>query len=180
MNQISDLNKGKITHWCYTTTNEVAERLTDVGKNMRVSINNPQTTKKTRKNSMLANLDIKRWYDNTARGSRNTAEVRLRRLDRFCQLHQITPMELIELGRRDLKTITDLLEDHVSMMEEKGYAPAYIEGLLKSVKSWLRHFDVIDRIYLVVLVVLQLCFCYLALYYHTIVLCLNWQACYFF
>ena len=49
MNQISDLNKGKITHWCYTTTNEVAERLTDVGKNMRVSINNPQTTKKTRK-----------------------------------------------------------------------------------------------------------------------------------
>ena len=143
MNQISDLDKGKITHWCYTTTNEVAERLTDVGKNMRVSINNPQTTKKTRKNSMLANLDIKRWYDNTARGSRNTAEVRLRRLDRFCQLHQITPMELVELGRRDLKTITDLLEDHVSMMEEKGYAPAYIEGLLKSVKSWLRHFDVI-------------------------------------
>ena len=69
MNQISDLNKGKITHWCYSTTNEVAERLTDVGKNMRVSINNPQTTKKTRKNSMLANLDIKRWYDNTARGT---------------------------------------------------------------------------------------------------------------
>ena len=32
MNQISDLDKGKITHWCYSTTNEVAERLIRCGK----------------------------------------------------------------------------------------------------------------------------------------------------
>ncbi len=143
MNKISDLNKGKITHWCHNTTNEVAARLTDVGNNMQKSTtDNVKIIKKTKKSSMLANPDVKRWYDNTARGSRNTAEMRLRKLIRFCQMHQMSAMQLAELGMRDVKTVTDLLEDHVGMMEQQGYAPAYIEGHLKSIKSWLRHFDV--------------------------------------
>ena len=139
MMQNIDQNKGKITHWCYNTTNEVTARLTDIGKNMHRSVN---TTKKTKKASMLANLDIKRWYDNTARGSRITAETRLRRLHMFCKMHQMTPMQVADLGIRDLKIVTDLLVDHVTIMEEKGYAPGYTEGIITAVKSWLRHFDV--------------------------------------
>ena len=140
MNQTCDQNKNKITAWCYTD-NEVAARLTDVGTKMRTQVNDIKnnTTKKTR---MLNNPDIKRWFENSARGSRVGAETRLRRLDKFCQVHQMTPIQLAELGMRDLKTVTDLLVDHVSIMEEKGYAPSYIDSILKAVKSWLRHFDV--------------------------------------
>ena len=38
--------------------------------------------------------------------------------------------------------MTNLLVDHVSIMEEKKYSPEYIDGIIKAVKSWLRHFDV--------------------------------------
>ena len=52
------------------------------------------------------------------------------------------PMQIAELGMKDIKTMTDLLVDHVSIMEEKKYSPGYIDGIIKAVKSWLRHFDV--------------------------------------
>ena len=51
-------------------------------------------------------------------------------------------MQIAELGMKDIKTMTDLLVDHVSIMEEKKYSPGYIDGIIKAVKSWLRHFDV--------------------------------------
>lgn len=54
----------------------------------------------------------------------------------------MTPMELAELGMKDPKTVTDLLVDHVAMMEEKEHAPQTITGMIKAVKSWLREFDV--------------------------------------
>ena len=34
------------------------------------------------------------------------------------------------------------IEDRIIMMEEKNYSPEYIEDQIKTVKSWLRHFDV--------------------------------------
>ena len=43
---------------------------------------------------------------------------------------------------RDIKTATDLLEDHITTMESNGNSPEYIGGHVKSVKSWLRYFDV--------------------------------------
>ena len=52
------------------------------------------------------------------------------------------PMQIAELGMKDIKTMTNLLVDHVSIMEEKKYSPEYIDGIIKAVKSWLRHFDV--------------------------------------
>ncbi|MDE1766838.1 MAG: site-specific integrase [Thaumarchaeota archaeon] len=109
--------------------------------------NNTTTTtaKKKRENKvrkLLANSDIKRWYDNVARGSPITAERRARRLGSFCEHHNMTPMELAELGMKDLRTITDLLQDHITWMEQENYAPQYIEATMTSVKSWLRHFDI--------------------------------------
>ncbi len=100
------------------------------------------TARQTKKSRLLANSDIKRWYDNLARGSMNTAEGRLRRLGRFCEMHQMTPAQLADLAMKDLRAATDLLEDHITMMEEKGGSPGYIDEQIKTVKSWLRHFDV--------------------------------------
>ena len=141
MSQISDQNKGKISAW-FPTTNEVAERWTDVGTLERSAPNKNIIKKQTNKQRMLNNPDVKRWYDNMARGSKITAEVLIRRLHGFCQMHDMTPMQLSDLGIKDVRTFTDLLEDHVIMMEDKKYAPSYVSGQIKAAKSWLRHFDV--------------------------------------
>ena len=120
---------------------EVAERLTDVGNSTRSKTEN-NTAKISRKDRMLTNPEIKRWYDNLARGSEITADVRLRRLDMFCRIHEMTPMELADLGTRDLRAAINLLEDHITWMEDKGYAPGYTSGFVKTFKSWMSHFDV--------------------------------------
>lgn len=91
---------------------------------------------------MYSNPNVKRWYDNVSRGSPTTSEVWLRRLSKFCQDCNLTPMELAELGMKDARAVTDLLQDHITRMEESGNSPGYIKGMLNSVKSWLRQFDV--------------------------------------
>jgi len=44
---------------------------------------------------LLEDPDLKRWYDNTSRGSRVTADVYLRRLGGFCVNREITQEEII-------------------------------------------------------------------------------------
>jgi len=85
---------------------------------------------------LFEDADVKRWYDNTARGSRVTADVYLRRLGSFCDGHKVTPKKLVKM---DQKERFDLLLDFVSMMEKKGHAGSYIQSTLKAVKSWLAH-----------------------------------------
>ena len=139
--------KGKIVARPYTAKDEVAERLTDMGKSRQDiqdndTANNNNNDKETKRSRLLANPNIKRWHDNLARGSKLTADGRLRRLGRFCEMHDITPMQLADLAMKDLRITTDLVEDHITMMESQGFAPGYIQDQLKTVKSWLRHFDV--------------------------------------
>jgi len=93
-------------------------------------------TRKRKYARLFDDADVKRWYDNTARGSRVTADVYLRRLGSFCDHHKITPKELVEM---DSKERFNLLLDFVSMMERKGHAGSYIQSTLKAVKSWLAH-----------------------------------------
>ena len=120
----------------------------DVGNKMTynrtIYTKTQQTIRKrqTKKSKLLADPDIKRWYENVARGSPNTAEINLRRLSKFCEDHQIKPMQLAKLGTKDIRTVTDLLQDHISWMESQGKAPQYIKGTITAVKSWLHHFDV--------------------------------------
>ena len=119
----------------------------DVGKKLTYNETiqkRTQTIRKstTKKESLLANPDVRRWYKNVARGSPNTAEINLRRLSKFCEDHQITPIQLAELGTKDIREVTDLLQDHISWMESRGNAPQYIKGTITAVKSWLHHFDV--------------------------------------
>ena len=98
--------------------------------------------KQTKISKFLSNPDVKRWYDNLSRGSKNTANARLRRLIHFCEVHQMTAMQLAELAMKDEKAVSDLIQDHITWMEQRGNAPQYIKTTVTSIKSWLRHFDV--------------------------------------
>ena len=100
------------------------------------------TATQTKKAMLLSDPDVKRWHGNLARGSKITADVYLRRLGKFCETHHTTPIALKDLAVKDVKTATDLLEDHVTAMETNGNSPEYIGGFIKSVKSWLGYFDV--------------------------------------
>ena len=63
----------------------------------------------------------------------------MRRLGKLCELLNTDPKELLELARRDLMGFQDSLEDIVSKLGEERKSPGYIQGFLKTVKSWLRY-----------------------------------------
>lgn len=98
------------------------------------------TPERSRKQRMLANVDIRRWYINQAATSRENADVSIRRLGKFCEDHNMTPMQFIELAMKDVKTATDLLADHINAMAEEGKAPNYQKKILTTMKSWMDHF----------------------------------------
>jgi len=85
---------------------------------------------------LLEDVDVRRWYENVARGSQVTADVYLRRLGAFCQHFGKSPKDLLSMGEAELY---NLLLDYVSVMERKGHAGSYIKSALKAVKSWLAH-----------------------------------------
>jgi len=85
---------------------------------------------------LLENPEVKRWYQNVARGSRITADVYLRRLGSFCNTRNISVSELAGMSKQ---AAANLLMDVISGMEEQGYTGGYIESAVKSVRSWLRH-----------------------------------------
>jgi hypothetical protein len=116
----------------------------DEGKKLTEKLHQTTTAKQktSKKQTLLCNPDIKRWYDNTARGSPLTAEVRLRRLSHFCEINNITPIQFAKLAQKDLRAATDLIQDHITWMEEKKHSPGYIDSTLTGMKSWLRHFDI--------------------------------------
>jgi len=86
---------------------------------------------------LLENPDVKRWYDNLARGSPVTADVRLRRLGVYCETAGTTPGEFAGAGAADVRAVDDMMMDHVSLLEGRGYAPSYINDILKCLRSWL-------------------------------------------
>lgn len=98
--------------------------------------------KRSKHHDLLADPDVERWYKNCRRGSHTTAEVNLRRLGLFCEQHNLTPRQLAALGREDRSKLEDLVEDHVTWMEEQGHSPGYVEGILKGVRSWLVHNEI--------------------------------------
>lgn len=86
---------------------------------------------------LLKDPDVKRWYDNVARGSVLTADVRLRRLGVYCENTNTTPVKFARIGVKNVRKVEDLLLDYVSFLEKKEYAPSYIEDILKTLRSWL-------------------------------------------
>ena len=83
---------------------------------------------------LLEDRDVRRWYDNVARGSSVTADVYLRRLGLFCTKHGLSPKRLV--GMRD-KQVRDLVMDFVSKAQRAGRSGSYIKSVLKAIKSWL-------------------------------------------
>jgi len=93
--------------------------------------------KKPATKDLLQDDNVRRWYQNTSRGSKLNADIRLRRLNLFCYRTDTTPAKLVKIGKKDVIKIEDMLLDHVSWLESQNYAPNYIDGILKSIKSWL-------------------------------------------
>jgi len=85
---------------------------------------------------LLEDVDVRRWYENVARGSEVTADVYLRRLGAFCKHFELSPKWLISLSEDE---VYNLLLDYVSALERAGRAGSYIHSALKAVKSWLAH-----------------------------------------
>lgn len=98
--------------------------------------------KQTKKEKLLENPDLRRWYTNIARGSPLTSDMRLRRISHFCETNNTTPAKFAQLALNDLRAATDLIEDHISWMEQKNHSPGYIDSTYTALKSWLRHFDI--------------------------------------
>jgi len=94
------------------------------------------SVEKSRHRHLLSGPEVKRWYDNVARGSIITADVYLRRLGLFCEKNNITPKTLVEM---DKTSLTALALDNVTRLEAEGHAGSYIESIVKAVKSWLQH-----------------------------------------
>jgi integrase len=90
----------------------------------------------SKKKEILSNPEISRWYNNLASGSFNTAEVAIRRLYKFCKVSGVDYSALVKL---DQKALEDLVQDTVRKLEQEKAAPDYIAGILKAVKSWLKH-----------------------------------------
>ena len=96
-----------------------------------------KTKKKPATRDLLLDVNVQRWYDNTSRGSKLNADIRLRRLNLFCYRTNTTPSSLVKIGKRNVIKLENILLDHVSWLESQNYAPNYIDGILKSIKSWL-------------------------------------------
>jgi hypothetical protein len=83
---------------------------------------------------LLKDADVRRWYENVARGSRVTADVYLRRLGSTCKCLNLKPKDLLGMSEKDLGM---LLADFVSRLEREGKAGSYIKSCIKAIKSWL-------------------------------------------
>lgn len=95
---------------------------------------------KHRHKHLLKDPDIQRWFNNLARGSIITAEERLRRLGRFCDLVNHTPKSLIEAKQADPAGFEKFIMDFVDQSFVRGEKPTQVKNNLVTVKSWLGHF----------------------------------------
>jgi len=94
------------------------------------------SVEKSRHRQLLSDPEVRRWYDNVARGSIITADVYLRRLGLFCENNSTTPKILAEM---DETSLTALTLDNVTRLEAEDHAGSYIESIVKALKSWLQH-----------------------------------------
>ena len=87
---------------------------------------------------LLEDKEVRRWYENNARGSVVTADVYLRRLGNFCEAHSSTPKKF---AARSEKEIYGVLLDYVSKLEKEGKSGSYVSSIMKALRSWLAHND---------------------------------------
>jgi integrase len=83
---------------------------------------------------LLADPDVRRWYDNLARGSPSNADVNLRRLAAFTSAMRKRPADLLLLEE---KLLHGLLLDFIGQEERRKVAGSYVMRTIIGVKSWL-------------------------------------------
>jgi hypothetical protein len=86
------------------------------------------------KKARLSDPDVRRWYDNLARGSVITADNYLRSLYNFSRRMEVSPSEIAQFTP---KKAYDTILDYVSGEEKRGMAGSATVTYVKAVKSWL-------------------------------------------
>src|SRR5438105_3304398 len=83
---------------------------------------------------LLVDRDLKRWHDNLARGSPQTASVYLRALGNFLEKSSLTAKGVLELPEKERD---NTLTDYVGGLADAGRAPTYVKQCKQAVMSWL-------------------------------------------
>ncbi|MGI0070510.1 MAG: hypothetical protein ACRECT_00280 [Thermoplasmata archaeon] len=87
---------------------------------------------------LAADDDLRSWYENTANGSKITADVYLRRLLAFCRQMGVDRRAITQRETKETD-LRDLLVRFVNAEAKKGRSGEYIRSTLKAVRSWLLH-----------------------------------------
>lgn len=82
--------------------------------------------------------DLRSWYENTANGSKITADVYLRRLRAFCAQMGVDRASLYAPKFKETD-VRDLFVRFVNAEAKKGRSGEYIRSSVKAVRSWLLH-----------------------------------------
>jgi integrase len=83
---------------------------------------------------LLVDKDVKRWYDNLARGAKSTADNYLRILGRFLEVGKIGPHEFVKLKPKERD---DLVSDHITQLLAEKKAGSTAAVVKKAIISWL-------------------------------------------
>lgn len=80
--------------------------------------------------------EFKLWFDNQARGNPSTAVENARVLYRYLKIKDKSLSKLTDEIKADRDRFEKHLVGFVGELEEKGYAPGYIDNYLKALRSW--------------------------------------------
>jgi len=94
------------------------------------------TEVQSRKDRLLSDPNVKRWYENIGRGSASSADEWLRRLGYIQDRFKLTPKRLAKMSE---KAAWDFVLDVVSSLEKEGKRSEYIANYVKALKSWWRY-----------------------------------------
>lgn len=93
-----------------------------------------KTPRTSKANALLSDPDVRRWHQNLARGSDNTAETYLRNFQAFLEATHQTPQGFLALPPKERD---NLLADHLSQMVEAGKSGGFMKCHKSAVVSWL-------------------------------------------
>jgi len=90
--------------------------------------------------------DFRRWYENNSRSSDYTGREYARTLYRLLKRLDHTSSSIIELAKKDNRTIKNLMLDFITEQakgngKEKPKAPSYLDNYIKVINSWLVYND---------------------------------------
>jgi integrase len=93
---------------------------------------------------IMAQDEIRRWYDNMRRKSKITAGVVSYNLALYCTNTNTTPDKILKMALDS--TLKSQFEDFVTQMEKKGKKGTYIAQIKASINSWLKYNGYVQRI----------------------------------